>query len=87
MPKMKVTATGEKPHSVWYSGYKGVGALEPARNETVTDASRKNAVRSERTQVAATLGRAGVSVEAAVAQFMAISRSDRSESEKRKTDE
>jgi hypothetical protein len=41
---MAVMATGDRPHSAAYRGYRGVGALDPARNDTVMDASKKNAV-------------------------------------------
>jgi hypothetical protein len=38
---------GEKPHWAWYSGYRGVGALEPARKNTTIDACSKNAARAD----------------------------------------
>jgi hypothetical protein len=40
MPKMSVRVTDEKPHIDWYTGYKGVGAAEPARKDTVMEASK-----------------------------------------------
>lgn len=41
MPKTTVSTTGENPHRLRYSGYSGVGALEPAKNDTERDASRQ----------------------------------------------
>src|ERR671937_14412 len=38
---------GVRPHLAMYTGYSGVGALEPARNETVRDASSRNAAVGE----------------------------------------
>ncbi|GEO94605.1 hypothetical protein KTU01_07280 [Kocuria turfanensis] len=35
--------TGGKPHSSWYSGYSGLGALEAAMSTTSTDACTQKA--------------------------------------------
>jgi hypothetical protein len=43
MPKMAVMASGDRPHSAAYWAYRGVGALDPAKKDTVIDASRKKA--------------------------------------------
>ena len=40
---MVVMASGDRPHSAAYRGYSGVGALDPAKKDTVIDASRKKA--------------------------------------------
>jgi hypothetical protein len=32
--------TGDSPQRDWYSGYRGVGAEDPARKERVMDANR-----------------------------------------------
>jgi hypothetical protein len=43
----------ENPHSAWYNGYSGEGALAAARKKPSTTASSQNAPRRERQELAA----------------------------------
>lgn len=48
MPKITVIVSGVSPHSAIYTPYKGVGALDPAENETLSEAIRRNAAEADK---------------------------------------
>jgi hypothetical protein len=48
-----VSVIVENPHSAWYNGYSGEGALAAARKNPSTTASSQNAPRREREELAA----------------------------------